>query len=255
LRDVTATVDSGPLIAASIMSKKIAAGAKFLLLDVKVGRGAFMRDAASASELARTMVGLGERAGLKVASRLTAMDVPLGFTAGNALEVEESVEILAGGGPADVRRLVETFAADLAEMSGLDASRVRDVLVNGAAMDVWRRMVRAQGGDPDARLPRARFVEEVRSPGSGVLVDLDALQVGLAAHLLGAGRSQRDDVVDPTAGVRWRRRPGDAVVRGEVLFELHTSDASRIAPARDALVQAFTVGSTASVSPLLIDGV
>ena len=252
LRDVTGTVESVPLIASSIMSKKIAEGASVLVLDVKVGSGAFMKDAASARELAGAMVGLGDAHGVRTVALLTAMDTPLGRTAGNGLEVAESVEVLAGGGPADVVELTVTLAREM--LAGISDTDPADALRDGRAMDVWRRMIAAQGGDPDAALPRAREVETVPAPADGVLTGLDAYAVGVAAWRLGAGRARKEDPVSPAAGVVLLGRPGDRVDAGRPLLELHTDDPSRIPRALEALEGAVTVGDAAPPpTPLVLD--
>jgi thymidine phosphorylase len=254
LRDVTGTVASVPLIASSIMSKKIAEGTSALVLDVKVGSGAFLPDLDDARELAVTMVGLGEADGVRTAALLTDMEVPLGHTAGNALEVAESIEVLAGGGPPDVVELTLALARTMLQLVGLGGTDPADALADGRAMDVWRRMVRAQGGDPDAPLPRAPHVETVTAADDGVVHTLDARQVGEAAWLLGAGRARKEDPVSAVAGVRGPVRPGDRVARGDVLFELHTEDPGRLHGARLALEGALTVGDEAPAPrPLVID--
>jgi thymidine phosphorylase len=241
LRDVTGTVEAIPLIASSIMSKKIAEGTDALVLDVKVGNGAFLPDRSMADELARTMVGLGEAHGVRTAALLTAMDTPLGLTAGNAIEVRESVEVLAGGGPADVVEITLALARQMLELAGIDADPA-DALVDGRAMDRWRQMIAAQGGDPDAPLPTAREVEIVAAPSSGYLQRLDARPVGIAAWRLGAGRARKEDPVSAAAGVVMLAKPGDRVRQGEPLLELHTDEADRIAAATDALEGAIGIG-------------
>ncbi|HEY9349737.1 MAG TPA: thymidine phosphorylase, partial [Acidothermales bacterium] len=209
LRDVTGTVESIPLIASSIMSKKIAEGTAALVLDVKVGSGAFMKDVAAAEELARTMVDIGNDEGVRTVALLTAMDTPLGLTAGNGLEVAESVEVLAGGGPADVVELTVALAREMLAAADLDDTDPADVLRDGRAMDVWRTMIAAQGGDPDASLPTARERHDVVADASGVLDRLDALAVGVAAWRLGAGRARKEDPVQAGAGVVMDAKPGD----------------------------------------------
>ncbi len=253
LRDVTATVESIPLIASSIMSKKIAEGTGALVLDVKFGSGAFMVERNRAAELAATMVELGEAAGVRTAALLTAMDTPLGNTAGNALEVQESLEVLSGGGPADVVELTVALAELMCELAGVDADPSA-VLRSGAAMDTWRRMVRSQGGDPDAALPVAPHVETIAAEADGVLGRLDARHVGEAAWRLGAGRSRKEEAVSAVAGVRWHRRPGDRVSRGDVLVELHTGDPTRLPAAMDALEGAWEIGSEAPERVPLVSG-
>jgi thymidine phosphorylase len=252
LRDVTGTVEAIPLIASSIMSKKIAEGTGALVLDVKVGTGAFMKSLADAQELARTMVDLGTDAGVDTVALLTDMSTPLGLTAGNALEVAESVEVLAGGGPADVVELTLALARDMLRGAGVDADpeqRLRD----GSAMDVWRRMIAAQGGDPSAPLPTARESHVVTAPSSGVLTRLDAMAVGLAAWRLGAGRERKEDPVQAGAGVVWHARPGDVVTAGAPLFTLHTDTPERFPRALEALEDAYEVGTTYTPAPLVLD--
>jgi thymidine phosphorylase len=258
LRDVTATVESIPLIASSIMSKKIAEGTGALVLDVKVGSGAFMKDAASAHELAETMVALGEDAGVRTRALLTAMDVPLGRTAGNALEVAESVEVLAGGGPPDVVELTVLLAREMLAAAGVTGKDPADALSDGSAMDVWRRMIAAQGGDPDAELATARHSVDVSVPETGVLARLDAYGVGVAAWRLGAGRARKEDPVSEGAGVVWHHVPGERVVEGEPLLTLYTDDEARFAGALDALTGAVEVGPPGTVVhrlPLVLDRV
>jgi thymidine phosphorylase len=242
LRDVTGTVESIPLIASSIMSKKIAEGTGALVLDVKVGSGAFMKSEANARTLAEAMVALGGDAGLPTVALLTDMSTPLGRTAGNALEVAESVEVLAGGGPSDVVELTVALAREMLAAAGRGDRDPADVLASGAAMDVWRAMITAQGGDPDAALPRAREIEVVAADVDGVLESLDALAVGMAAWRLGAGRSRPGEQVQATAGVEWHARPGDRVRAGQPLLTLHTDTPDRISWAREALLDAVVVG-------------
>ena len=258
LRDVTGTVPSIPLIASSIMSKKIAEGTGALVLDVKVGSGAFMKTRGAARELAEAMVGLGEAHGVRTAALLTRMDTPLGRTAGNALEVRESVETLAGGGPADLVEVTLALAREMAELAALDADPAA-VLASGAAMDVWRAMIAAQGGDPDAPLPRAPVVETVAAPAGGVLERLDALAVGMAAWRLGAGRARKEDPVSAAAGVVCLAAEGDAVRAGEALLELHTEDEALLPGALAALEGAFDIGTgeagAREPAPLVLDRV
>jgi thymidine phosphorylase len=253
LRDVTGTVESIPLIASSIMSKKIAEGTGALVLDVKVGSGAFMKTEDAARELARTMVDLGTDAGVRTVALLTDMSTPLGLTAGNALEVAEAVEVLAGGGPADVVELTVALAREMLTLAGLQDVDPAAALASGAAMDSWRRIIRAQGGNPDAPLPHARERHTVRAEESGVLTRLDALSIGVAAWRLGAGRVRKEDDVSAGAGVVWHARPGDHVHQGQPLFELHTDDETRFATALDALMGAVDVGVRHTPSPLVID--
>ena len=222
LRDVTGTVESIPMIAASIMSKKIAEGTSALVLDVKVGTGAFMKRADHAAELARTMVELGTREGVRTSALLTDMSTPLGRAVGNAIEVAESVEVLAGGGPADIVELTVALAREMVSLVGIDVDPA-DVLASGKAMDAWRAMVAAQDGDPDAPLPTPRFREVVVADEAGVVTELDALPVGIAAWRLGAGRARKEHAVQAAAGVLCLAKPGDEVRVGQPLFELHTN--------------------------------
>jgi len=240
LRDVTGTVESIPLIASSIMSKKIAEGAEALVLDVKVGSGAFMKDVGRATELAETMVELGRSHGMTTVALLTDMSTPLGCTVGNALEVAESVEVLAGGGPPDVVELTVALAREMLGAVGIDTDPA-EALADGRAMDVWRRMIAAQGGDPAAPLPSARERHVVAAPADGVLARVDAYAVGVAAWRLGAGRARKEDPVQAGAGVRLLRRPGDRVRAGEPLLELHTDDPGRFADAEAALTGAIDI--------------
>ena len=259
LRDVTATVESVPLIASSIMSKKIAEGTSALVLDVKVGTGAFMKDVAQARELAETMVELGVAHGVKTCALLTDMSTPLGLTAGNALEVTESLEVLAGGGPSDVRELTITLAREMLRACGADNGKdPEDALRDGSAMDVWRAMIRAQGGDPDAALPRARHTHVVTAPSSGRLVRLDALAVGVAAWRLGAGRARKEDPVSFGAGVVLHAKPGDLIQQGQPLLTLQTDDEERFARAVEALADGYDIAPAArefTMPPLVIDTV
>lgn len=241
LRDVTGTVESIPLIASSIMSKKIAEGTGALVLDVKVGSGAFMKDLERARELAETMVSLGTDHGVRTVALLTDMSTPLGLTAGNALEVRESVEVLSGGGPADVVELTLALAREMLVNAGIDGVDPAENLGNGKAMDVWRRMVRAQGGDPDAVLPVAREQHVLTAQESGTLVALDALQVGVAAWRLGAGRARKEDPVQAGAGVVMHAKPGDEVTAGQPLLTLHTDTPERFGPALAALAGAWRI--------------
>ncbi len=256
LRDVTGTVEAIPLIASSIMSKKIAEGAGGLVLDVKTGSGAFMPDPAQARRLAETMVRLGNDAGVETRALITAMDVPLGFAVGNAVEVQESVDVLAGGGPADVVELTLLLAREMLDLAGLSDIDPAQVLADGSAMDVWRRMIRAQGGDPDAALPVARESEVVRADAAGVVSRMDAMSVGVAAWRLGAGRARKEDPVSAGAGITLHAKPGDLVTAGDVLMTLHTDEAGRLPLALEALTGAVVVsapGSTIERLPLVID--
>ena len=255
LRDVTGTVEAIPLIASSIMSKKIAEGTGSLVLDVKVGSGAFMKDEARARELAETMVALGKDAGVDTVALLTNMDTPLGLTAGNAIEVEESVEVLAGGGPEDVVELTVRLAEEMLACAGVEGADPRAALKDGRAMDVWTRMIAAQGGDPRAKLPVAKESETVYAPADGVLVELDALAVGVAAWRLGAGRARKEDPVQAGAGVRLHAKPGAAVRAGEPLMTLLTDTPEKFARAKEALENAVTVAPEGSrpAQQLIID--
>lgn len=256
LRDVTATVSCIPLIASSIMSKKIAEGTGSLVLDVKVGSGAFMKELDDARELARTMVRLGTDAGVRTVALLTNMSTPLGLTAGNALEVRESVEVLEGGGPQDVVELTVALAREMVAAAGKDDIDPSDALADGRAMDVWRRMIRAQGGDPDAPLPTAKETHAVLAPADGVLVRLDALAVGVAAWRLGAGRGRKEDPVQAGAGVEIHYKPGAVVRGGEPLLTLHTDTPERFERAIEALEGAYLIapeGSRPDLPPIVID--
>ena len=251
LRDITGTVESIPLIASSIMSKKIAEGTGALVLDVKVGSGAFMKDLDRARELAKVMVGLGEAHDVRTVALLTQMDVPLGRTAGNAIEVVEAVEVLAGGGPSDVVELTLALAREMLDLVGIDTDPA-DVLADGRAMDSWGAMVRAQGGDPDAALPTAHEVEVVTAPATGTLSRLDAMAVGVAAWRLGAGRARKEDAVSPIAGVVWHATVGDQVTAGEPLLELHLDDPARLEGALEALEGAVEVSPDPVTPPPLV---
>ena len=255
LRDVTGTVESIPLIASSIMSKKIAEGTGALVLDVKVGSGAFMKTVGSARELAETMVALGTDAGVRTVALLTAMDRPLGRAVGNALEVAEAVEVLAGGGPSDVVELTVRLAREMLEAAGVVGKDPAQALKDGTAMDVWRQMIYAQGGDPDAVLPRAAETLTIEAPASGVLRRLDAYSVGLAAWRLGAGRARKEDPVSFGAGVTLHAKPGDLVRAGQPLMTLHTDETARFDRGLDALLGAYEIGenSDPGLLPLVIE--
>jgi thymidine phosphorylase len=241
LRDVTGTVESIPLIASSIMSKKIAEGTACLVLDVKVGAGAFMADLAAASRLAETMVALGAEYGVRTSALLTRMDEPLGRAVGNALEVAECLEVLRGGGPADLVEVTLALAREMLHLAGIEADPAV-ALADGRALDRFRAMVQAQGGDAEAPLPVAGHVEVVPSPASGWLRRLDARAVGVAAWRLGAGRASKEDAVSATAGVICLAKPGDRVEAGAPLLELHADDRSRFARAGEALEGAVAIG-------------
>jgi thymidine phosphorylase len=246
LRDVTGTVESIPLIASSIMSKKIAEGTGALVLDVKVGSGAFMKNLADARELAATMVNLGTDAGVHTVALLTNMDTPLGLTAGNAIEVEESIEVLSGGGPADVVELTLALATEMLAGAGIRDVDVAAALKDGRAMDKWRAMIAAQGGDNDAPLPVAKESEVVYAQADGVLTSLDAMDVGVAAWRLGAGRARRQDPVQAGAGVRLHAKPGDLVRRGAPLATMLTDTPERFERARALLEGAATIAPVGS---------
>jgi thymidine phosphorylase len=249
LRDTTGTVEAIPLIASSIMSKKIAEGTAALVLDVKFGSGAFLPQRERAEELARTMVELGGDAGVATVALLTDMSVPLGRTAGNAIEVEESVEVLAGGGPADVRELTLALATEMLALAGQPDADVAAALDDGRAMDRWRRMIRAQGGDPEAALPVARESHQVLADRDGVLAEQDARAVGVAAWRLGAGRARQGDPVQHAAGIRLHAKPGDAVRAGQPLATLLTDDADRIPRAVEALDGAHRIAPAGTEVP------
>ena len=258
LRDVTGTVESIPLIASSIMSKKIAEGTGALVLDVKCGSGAFMKDFANARELAETMVALGTDHGVATTALITAMDNPLGRTAGNALEVRESVEVLSGGGPDDVRDLTLALAREMLAAAGLDGVDPADKLKDGSALDAWKRMITAQGGDPDAELPRAKETHVVTAEQDGVLVGMDSFKVGVAAWRLGAGRARKEDAVQAGAGVEWHAVPGDPVKAGQPLFTLHTDTPETFEAALESLAGACEFGAPGTEftrSPLVLDRV
>jgi thymidine phosphorylase len=246
LRDVTGTVEAIPLIASSIMSKKIAEGTGALVLDVKVGSGAFMKTEENARELAETMVALGTDAGVTTVALLTDMSTPLGLTAGNALEVRESVEVLAGGGPSDVVDLTLALAREMLAAAGRTDVEPADALADGRAMDAWRRMISAQGGDPDAPLPTARETHVVTAESDGVLTTLDAFGVGVSAWRLGAGRSRPGEDVQAGAGIELHAKPGDEVRAGAPLMTLHTDTPERFERALEALEGAVRIESTAS---------
>jgi len=245
LRDVTATVEAIPLIASSIMSKKIAEGTSALVLDVKTGAGAFMSDPEKAKELAHVMVGLGKRAGVKTIALVTAMDIPLGLTAGNALEVRESVEVLAGGGPADIVELTVLLAREMLEAVGITNVDPADALKNGKAMDSWRQMISAQGGDPDAKLPTAKENLVITAQSSGTILSMDAMKVGMAAWRLGAGRSRQGEAVQAGAGIEIHAKPGDLIAAGAPLYTLHTDTPAAFARAQESLTDSVTIGDLA----------
>lgn len=252
LRDTTSTVEAIPLIASSIMSKKIAEGTGSLVLDVKVGSGAFMKDIQQARELAEVMVGLGHDAGVTTSALLTNMDTPLGLTVGNACEVEESVEVLAGGGPADVVELTLELARVMLRNSGVDADPA-EALKDGRAMDKWRQMISAQGGDPDAALPVARETHTVLAPQAGTLTRLDALSVGVASWRLGAGRARKEDAVQLAAGIKLHAKPGDTVTEGQPLMTLMTDTPERFDRALQSLEGAWDINGQLSETSIILD--
>ncbi|MCC0096375.1 MULTISPECIES: thymidine phosphorylase [Streptomyces] len=256
LRDVTGTVEAIPLIASSIMSKKIAEGTGSLVLDVKVGTGAFMKNIEDARELASTMVALGTDSGVKTIALLTDMSTPLGLTAGNALEIRESVEVLAGGGPSDVVELTLALAREMLDAAGIKDADPAKALADGSAMDVWRRMIAAQGGDPDAALPVAREQHVVTAPSSGVLTRLDAYGVGVGAWRLGAGRARKEDPVQAGAGIELHAKPGDTVVAGQPLMTLHTDTPEKFEYALASLEGTYDIapaGTEFSATPIVLD--
>lgn len=252
LRDTTSTVEAIPLIASSIMSKKIAEGTDSLVLDVKVGSGAFMKDTATARELAEVMVELGQGAGVKTSALLTNMDTPLGLAVGNANEVAESVEVLAGGGPADIVELTVELARVMLKNSGIDADPA-EALADGRAMDKWREMISAQGGDPDVALPHARETHTVYADANGTLTRLDALAVGVASWRLGAGRARKEDAVQLAAGINLHAKPGDTVTAGQPLMTLMTDTPERFERAMESLKDAWTIGGDYTPTDLILD--
>jgi thymidine phosphorylase len=255
LRDVTATVAAIPLIASSIMSKKIAEGTSTLVLDVKTGSGAFMSDPVQAGILARTMVALGVSAGVKTRAFVTAMDVPLGLTVGNALEVRESVEVLAGGGPSDVVELTLLLAKEMMELAGINGKDPEAALKDGSAMDVWRKMITFQGGNPDAPLPTARENQKYLAAQSGRMIGMDAMKVGVAAWKLGAGRSKQGEKVQAGAGIELHAKPGDEILVGQLLMTLHTDEPERFPHALEALEGSVTIvdGGEVNRLPLIVE--
>jgi thymidine phosphorylase len=253
LRDVTATVASIPLISSSIMSKKIAEGTHALVLDVKVGRGAFIKQVGQARELASAMVGLGLGHGVATVAQLTSMNAPLGRAVGNALEVTESVEVLQGNGPSDVRELTLALARIMVELVDIDVDPEKK-LDDGSGYEVYQRMIRAQGGDPDAILPTALFREDIVSVEDGFVHSIDALDVGIASWRLGAGRARKEDPVSAAAGVVCLIREGDAIIKGQPMFELHADDATHLQQGRDAIANAVVVGERkVNAEPLLLE--
>ncbi|MES2170710.1 MAG: thymidine phosphorylase [Actinomycetota bacterium] len=242
LRDITGTVEAIPLIASSIMSKKIAEGTAALVLDVKFGSGAFLKNIEHSRELARVMVQLGQDAGVATSALITNMHVPLGYAIGNANEVRESVEVLAGGGPADIRELTLALATEMLALAGRPDTDVAAALDDGRAMDTWRAMISAQGGDPDGALPVARETHVVTAERDGVLVEQQALPFGIAAWRLGAGRARAQDPVQHAAGIDLHAKPGDTVTKGQPLFTLSADELERFARALEALDGAYRIG-------------
>jgi thymidine phosphorylase len=255
LRDTTGTVEAIPLIASSIMSKKLAEGTGVLVLDVKFGNGAFMSTLDRAKELAEVLVGIGNDAGVKTRAVLSNMNTPLGRAIGNANEVRESVEVLAGGGPSDVLDLTVTLAEHMLELAGVRDADVRSHLSNGKAMDVWRAMVSAQGGDPDAALPVASETHTVTADRDGVITHMDALPFGIAAWRMGAGRARKEDAVVHAAGIDLHVKPGDAVKAGDPVFTLSANGAARFDRALDAVDGAWGIGESVVDHGPLIAGI
>jgi thymidine phosphorylase len=254
LRDVTSTVESIPLIASSIMSKKIAEGSAGLVLDVKTGSGAFMKTTEQARELARTMVEIGTAHGVATTALLTDMSTPLGRAVGNAVEVAEAVEVLQGSGPADVVELTVALAREMLALAGLSEVDPAAVLASGDAYETWCRMIRAQGGDSDAPLPAPQHVHIVEAERDGVLSALDAYAVGVAAWRLGAGRARREDPVQSAAGILCHAKPGDRVSAGQPLLELHTDTPDAVPSALEALTDAARITDAAPPArPLVLD--
>jgi pyrimidine-nucleoside phosphorylase len=261
LRDVTATVDNVSLIAASIMSKKIAAGADAIVLDVKVGDGAFMKTLADARELAQLMLELGRHADREVACVLTDMDQPLGHAVGNALEIRETIETLRGDGPADFTELVLSACAHLLAFSDLgvgeEAGRERAVAAvqDGSALAVYERWIAAQGGDPaEEALPTAPVVQSVAAPASGFVCTVGAIDVGMTALRLGAGRRTKDDDIDHAVGVRCLKKRGDAVAAGETVAEVHARDEDSAARACDEVLEAYAFGDNSPpATPIVLE--
>jgi thymidine phosphorylase len=253
LRDVTGTVEAIPLIASSIMSKKIAEGTQSLVLDVKVGSGAFMKNIERARELAIVMVQLGQDAGVNTSALLTDMSTPLGLEIGNALEVKESLEVLAGGGPADVVEITVELAREMLRLAGKPDVDVAAALKDGRAMDKWRMMISAQGGDPDAALPVAKDHHVVTATASGFLSELDALQVGTASWRLGAGRARKEDAVQFGAGITLHAQLGDKVEAGAPLMTLHTDEPARFERALEALQGSFKIETSAPTRKIVLE--
>ncbi len=240
-RDVIGAVECIPLIASSIMSKKIAEGTQSLVLDVKAGRGAFMKDFAKAKQLAETMVEIGNNAGVKTVALITQMETPLGNAVGNALEVSESIDVLNGKGPRDVIEITLALAKEMLTLAGINKDPAEG-LINGSAFNVWKNMIKAQGGNPDAEIPIAKKKEIVLAKQSGYITDLNAYSIGLSAWRLGAGRAKKEDAVSQTAGIMCLAKEGDFVEKDQPVLELHIDDDTRVNSAKDALVNAFEIG-------------
>jgi pyrimidine-nucleoside phosphorylase len=260
LRDVTGTVESIPLIAASIMSKKLAEGLTGLVLDVKTGSGAFITDPAQSLVLARTMIGIGEAHGCRTVALLTAMDRPLGYACGNALEVQESLDGLRGEGPEDLMTVTYALAVEMLLAAGVEQDgraarqRLERTVSSGAALDLFRRMVEAQGGDPaivddPARLPRAPVILEYRAVADAVVAEIPPRKIGHAIIALGGGRSQTDDVIDPAVGILIPVKPGDRVSRGDVLAVIHARTQADAERCRSTLDEAIVLGDHAKPLP------
>ena len=241
-RDVIGTVECIPLIASSIMSKKIAEGTQSLVLDVKAGRGAFMKDFSKAKQLAETMVEIGNKAGVKTVALITQMDTPLGNAVGNALEVSESIDVLNGKGPQDVIEITLALAKEMLELAGIDKDPATG-LKDGTALQVWKKMIIAQGGNPDIEIPVATKKEKVVATQSGYITDLDAYAIGLSAWRLGAGRAKKEDAVSKTAGIICLAKEGDYVEKDQPVLELHIDEAARLPFAKEALKNAFSIGA------------
>lgn len=241
-RDVIGAVECIPLIASSIMSKKIAEGTQSLVLDVKAGRGAFMKDFSKAKQLAETMVEIGNNAGVKTVALITQMETPLGNAVGNALEVSEAIDVLNGKGPSDVIEITLALAKEMLNLAGIDKDPAQG-LKDGSAFNIWKKMIKAQGGNPDAEIPVAKKKELVLSKQSGYITDLNAYAIGLSAWRLGAGRAKKEDAVSKTAGIICLAKEGDYVEKGQPVLELHIDDETRLNSAQDALINAFEIGS------------
>ena len=241
-RDVIGTVECIPLIASSIMSKKIAEGTQSLVLDVKAGRGAFMKDFSKAKQLAETMVEIGNKAGVNTVALITQMDTPLGNAVGNALEVSESIDVLNGKGPQDVIEITLALAKEMLQLAGINKDPATG-LKDGTALQVWKKMIVAQGGNPDIEIPVAKQKENVVATQSGYITDLDAYAIGLSAWRLGAGRAKKEDAVSKTAGIICLAKEGDYVEKDQPVLELHIDDSSRLPLAKEALKNAFTIGA------------